>query len=653
MKNNIYTNKKVKRMIISILIAIIIEIFIFNFPAFRTLFNENRNMIAEYKLDNQIITISNLDTKVTSVKFDYKNQLTDKITYYLKYKLKDNSQVFELKPKIILENQKHYINFNTNAKCKEIQIELITQTEIQIDNIIINKCNFEFNIYRAFLLFLAIIFIIKVKDRSIYEVKYDKNSKVQNYAFSLNLIVFLAFIAMYVIYEYNFNEFFVLPEEFNREDSVIMQAEAFASGKIELLEEPSDALKNMENPYDNVKRREENIPFLYDVAYYDGNYYNYFGIAPIITLILPFRLMTGMYAHTYIFNFVFIFIAVLALYIFYKKLVDRYIKEISLCNFYLGFYAILFGSNILTLLRGAKYDIVVSAGIAFILISINLAMTIYENKKYKYVKLILLGVTTALIVLSKPNLIVYYLIILFFVYSSMREKTAKEKIKDGVFIMIPLIFFAVFQMTYNYIRFDNVLEFGATYQLTDANMTVCMSFTFGKILAGFFEYILRLPRIVPFNFPFIFANTETSLMTINEVCYEARLVGLIAIPILWIYLFSNNILKKEKDKSLEIFIKMISIVTIITIIITTCCGGICEAYCVDFKLFLCIGAVILGLKFVDKNKDKTEINKLFLILTLATIFIMIPISLTTEANFLMNFMNSNTVFLKNIFEFWA
>lgn len=651
--NNICTNKKVKRIVISILIAIVIEIFIFNFPAFRTFFYGNRNIIASYTLDDKTIMISGLDTKVTSIRINYRNQLTDKITYDLKYKLKNNAQIFSLKSKIILEDQKHYINFNTNANCESIQIDLITETDIQIDNIIINKCNFSFNIYRVLLLFISSIFIIKVKDKSIYEIKYNSNSKLQTHGFILNLIVFLIFVSMFVVCEYSFDEFLIKPEEFNKEDSVIMQAEAFIAGQIKLLEEPSEELKNMENPYDNVKRWEDNIPFLYDVAYYNGNYYNYFGIAPIITLILPFRLITGMYAHTYIFNLVFIIIAIFSLYALYKKLIDKYIKDISLCNFYLGFYTILFGSNILTLLRGAKYDIVVSSGIAFLLIALNLAMSIYKNKKFKVIKLILLGISSALVVLSKPNLIVYYPIILFFLYLSMKEKTTKEKIKDGVFVIIPLGVFAVFQMIYNYIRFDNILEFGAAYQLTDANMTICMSFTFGKILAGIFEYIFRLPRFVPFSFPFIFANTETSLMTINEVCYEARLVGLIAIPILWIYLFTNNILNNEKDKSLKTFIRMIIIIAMLALIIATCCGGICEAYSVDFKLFLCIGAVLLFLMLNNQNKTNEGINKLFLILTLATILIMIPISFTTESNFLINFTNSNTVFFKNIFEFWT
>ena len=105
-------------------------------------------------------------------------------------------------------------------------------------------------------------------------------------------------------------------------------------------------------------------------------------------------------------NRIYITISLFALYSLYKKLIDKYIKNISLFNFYLGFYTIIFASNIFTLLRGLKYDIVTTSAISFLLLSLNLAISIKNNNKHKYLKLILLGITTSLIVLSKPNFII-------------------------------------------------------------------------------------------------------------------------------------------------------------------------------------------------------------------------------------------------------
>lgn len=641
-----------KLLIISILIALFIEIFICNYGFFRTILVGNTNIKCSYSITDNKITISNIGSRVTSIRFNYNNKLTDKITYELHYTAEENSYYFSINPKIVLPSSKQYINFDTHSNCKTIDIDLLTESDLEINSIIINHPNMNISFIRIILFFFISLLLLKVNNKSIYNIQYNKNSKIQNNIFLMILLEFCVIISSYILIQTNNNSFWVSKDNINKSDSLLMQTEAIINGQIKLMEEPSDELKEMENPYDNIKRDDDNVEFLYDVAYYNGNYYNYFGIAPIITSILPFRLLTGGYTHQYIYNMFYMLIAILALYSLYKKLINKYIKNISLVNFYLGFYAILFASNILTLLRGAKYDTVVTSGIAFLLISLNLAISIYENNKFKNIKLVLLGITTALIVLSKPNLIIYYLLIAFFYLIGLSKQNKKEIIKNLLFTTIPLGLLAIFQMILNYIRFNNILEFGAKYQLTGFNMSACMSITFGKIYAGILEYIFKTPTIKPLEFPFVFINTNTNVLSINEICYENRLYGLIALPILYAFFLKKFIIKNTQNKEFSIFINLCIITSIISIILNSCFGGICETYSIDFKLILSIGAILLLLKWVElKNND--DINKIFFILTITTILLMIPISLTTENNFLENFASNTTVFLKNIFEFWS
>ena len=58
------TIKNNKTLIISILIAFFIEIFICNFPFFRTLFQENNNIIKEYSINNSEITIDDINERI-------------------------------------------------------------------------------------------------------------------------------------------------------------------------------------------------------------------------------------------------------------------------------------------------------------------------------------------------------------------------------------------------------------------------------------------------------------------------------------------------------------------------------------------------------------------------------------------------------------
>lgn len=640
--------RKNKIILVSILITLFVEIFLCNYGFFRTLFSGNRNLKPKFEVDGSLIYVTDIDVKVSSINFKYKEPLIDKVTYNLEYFPEGTSKALQIRPKIILPQNEQYINFNTGVNCKGIMIDRLTETDLQIEEIILNHPNINISLIRMLLIFIVVIFILEVRSGKFFDKEYDRNSKEMNIVFLINLTTMLVFTILYMVCQFNLESYILKPEEIDPADSVLAQTEAIVNGKIELLEEPSEELKAMDNPYDSEKRDNEGVPYLYDVAYYDGHYYNYFGIAPILTLILPFRLITGNYLPTCIFNILYVVIAVFALYGLYKKLVDKYIKKISLYNFYLGFYAILFASNIFTLFRGMKYDIVIASGIAFLLIALNLSLSIYKNPKFKILKLILLGITTALVVLSKPNLIVYYLLILFFVLCAMKDKTIKDKIKDLSFVAVPLGVLAIFQMWLNYVRFDSILEFGAQYQLSGLNVTTSMGFSINKAYAVIMEYLFRIPTINPLNFPFIFANHDTAFTAINEVCYENRLVGLAIIPILWAYLLNRDV---KKEKGLKYFINVCLITSVLGMLVAGCTGGICEAYAIDFKLILSIGAVILLLKWLeDRREDK---NKIFLILCITTILLMLPLSLTTESSFLSNFASNVSVALKNIFEFWA
>lgn len=640
--------RKNKIILVSILITLFVEIFLCNYGFFRTLFSGNRNLKPKFEVDGSLIYVTDIDVKVTSINFKYKEPLIDKVTYNLEYFPEGTSKALQIRPKIILPQNEQYINFNTGVNCKGIMIDRLTETDLQIEEIILNHPNINISLIRMFLVFIVVIFILEVRSGKFFDKEYDRNSKEMNIVFLINLTTMLVFTILYMVCQFNLESYILKPEEIDPTDSILAQTEAIVNGQIELLEEPSEELKAMDNPYDSEKRDNEGVPYLYDVAYYDGHYYNYFGIAPILTLILPFRLITGNYLPTCIFNILYIVIAVFALYGLYKKLVDKYIKKISLYNFYLGFYAILFASNIFTLFRGMKYDIVIASGIGFLLIALNLSLSIYKNPKFKILKLILLGITTALVVLSKPNLIVYYLLILFFVLCTMKDKTIKEKIKDLSFVAVPLGVLAIFQMWLNYVRFDSILEFGAQYQLSGLNVTTSMGFSINKAYAVIMEYLFRIPTINPLNFPFIFANHDTAFTAINEVCYENRLVGLAIIPILWAYLLNRDV---KKEKGLKYFINVCLITSVLGMLVAGCTGGICEAYAIDFKLILSIGAVILLLKWLeDRREDK---NKIFLILCITTILLMLPLSLTTESSFLSNFASNVSVALKNIFEFWS
>lgn len=49
----------------------------------------------------------------------------------------------------------------------------------------------------------------------------------------------------------------------------------------------------MDNPYDTKRRKNLKVPSEWDTAYFEGKYYVYFGIAPVLFFYLPYYLITG------------------------------------------------------------------------------------------------------------------------------------------------------------------------------------------------------------------------------------------------------------------------------------------------------------------------------------------------------------------------
>ena len=235
MKNIIKNNKLI---IFSILITLLIEIFICNYGYFRTLIRGNNNIKPEYIHANNVILIPNINERITSIKINYKNKLKNTITYNLSYTAEENSDNIHLNSKSLLKYNKHYINFDTHSKCKSIKIDLFTINEnIEIDSIILNHPNMNISIIRIIILFITIIFISKIKNKSIYQKKYNKNNKEQDNIFKINLSIFISFIFLYILCQLPPGNVFIEKENINKEDSILMQTEAIMNGQIPYLKD--------------------------------------------------------------------------------------------------------------------------------------------------------------------------------------------------------------------------------------------------------------------------------------------------------------------------------------------------------------------------------------------------------------------------------
>lgn len=458
---------------------------------------------------------------------------------------------------------------------------------------------------------------------------YDKYNKIHN-RILLVIIFILGIINILVAYRMNYLErIFIdkIPQSdivfTNQIDNYYRQTYAFSKGSLSLIED-SSTVDKLSNPYDvNIRK---NVYYLFDTSYYKGKYYSYYTALPTVFILLPIYLVTHKFLNLVLVNFIILMLAVYFISKLYQLIVENYIKTIPLFIYVISFLTIILSSNIFMLLRGLKYDLPVSCGILFITLSIYSLFKIY-NKKHLRLKLILSGIFISFIVCSKPTYVVYYLIFPYLIYKLFRKYNIN--FKNIIYILIPCIIIGLCQMTYNYLRYDSIFEFGAKYQLTGFNLIDYMGFSLSKFVRGLKFSLFTLPTFKN-EFPYIFIKVINDNEPFKEWLYENIFLGVLVSPVVVYQLVL--MFKKSKDKILNTCKNInliVYIIFILLVLINTSYGGISEIYFIDFKYVLILINVISILLYL-KN---TNYSKYSVVLYSIAVIINILLVTTITYNF--------------------
>lgn len=143
------------------------------------------------------------------------------------------------------------------------------------------------------------------------------------------------------------------------------QFDAFLKHRLSIDIEPAKELLALSNPYDRASRT--GIRFLWDRALYDGKYYSYFGITPIITVYYPYYFITGKVPSAATVCFIMFTVAVTAVALTYLKAVGIFCEKPNKALVFFGFAAVESGSLLFMLLTSADmYYTAVISGVCFL-----------------------------------------------------------------------------------------------------------------------------------------------------------------------------------------------------------------------------------------------------------------------------------------------
>lgn len=316
-----------------------------------------------------------------------------------------------------------------------------------------------------------------------------------------------------------------------------------------------------------------------ELAIYKGNYYVSFPPLPSVIL-LPFIIFFPNHLPANLISFIIFAMEFIVLY----KIIKRY-KNNELITILLA-SAFTLGTNLVSL--------TVDSGVWFFAQILNNLFCILAVDSFLKKRKTLVFLFLALAVGCRPFSAIYML--MFFIYYIVTDDNKKlyKKVLNNLLPLIPSIIVAILYMTYNYIRFDNILEFGHNY-LPE----------FIEAEHGQFSLYYLLPNLKQLFFNKIHIYNGLKLSFDMPFCF------LIANPVIIMYLYRSikNIIKTKKIDLLRLMIFVSIFINIIMICLHRTLGAwqFGARYTCDILPFVFLGYFMLKGKNDKITLDRFEI----------------------------------------------
>ncbi|MBR3446583.1 MAG: hypothetical protein IKH27_02100 [Oscillospiraceae bacterium] len=405
--------------------------------------------------------------------------------------------------------------------------------------------------------------------------------------------------------------------------------DAFEAGEVTLSQTPNAEILALENPYDGSQREASGAYYLWDHLLYDGKYYSYYGIAPVLVLFLPYHMLTGYYFPSVWAVWLFAVIGIIFLTKLYLAAMERYApKDTPVSLQLIGLAMVQFSSGIFfTLYNSSFYEIAQASGFVFVTAGayFMIASNVVGEGKIRYGKLAASAACLSMGVLCRPTLAVYCVAALLFIWAGFRKKLrAYQNMTDALKKQMPklkyylpyfvsaLLPFAVIgsvQVWYNWVRFGNPLDFGIQYSLTINDFTHAQYHTHLALL-GIYSYLLAPPEFIE-RFPFFRAGTAR---TFDPQGYYFVATGA-ALGLLWralpiaAYCKAGTAYRLSRDPEKRMNALLLAAVCVICpliIIFSIWESGYGTRYCVDFAWQMILGALLICFLVYDRCKENTK-----------------------------------------------
>jgi len=623
---------------LALLIALFLEITLFNYTHYATLFTSEHfgivyseqeqsfiSNVDEYMLDNisvrdsfllpdtlSILRFKNLNTEIASIYINPIFIQGDKQHIKVIWADEESSERVIYVSIIKDLDFSNYININPRGKVSNLSIAFF-ENNIAIKQVELNKkIPMAIMPIRLVIVFAISLLLLCLKNAEIrkkisyfcFDYLYDKVNFRQRIGFVMLICSMLVFnfLASYSVYGFRDNE---LAPRWLKMYSHHM-TDALLKKQLHLDIEVPQALLEAERPYDDEYRTlhglflnsdkqhldsSENF-LMIDVSLYNGKYYSYFGMIPIIILFAPYKLITGNYLPTSMGAFLFGSIATILLMLLWKQIALNYLKKISYFFFLISGTALYTCSLIPTVLSISPFHIIAQfSALAFVILGVIILLQAKEKISIKL--LFVSSLSFAIAVACRPNALFWSILIPVLLW----DKKNDCKYSHLLAIIIPFTIVGSILAWYNYARFDSPFQFGDIYMMAVSNQSMINQISIiGKIHSFIKTFLFALfnPPNLDLTFPFISVKKSNILLAKSSFMYDSNVVvGIFCFPIIWFLLYVNKVNILRNFIFTGIFISLLNI----TLLAFT--YGINLRYTVDFAWIMAITALICAFQLQE------------------------------------------------------
>lgn len=580
---------------------------------------------------DQKIGVIKLELKGTAYKTDYSIDFADETnaSYYMRTGLVKGSVFNGIQ-------QTKYVVCDFSGKVSKIKINLneLKDNTVTLSGITLNAdYPTRFSYLRFVLILLGVAFVWLFKRYVNFRKPLGDNLKTTK-AVTATVIIVMVAVSL-ILSSVGLNP----KTDFNDNNGNQITKElvdAFESGQVELKDQPGADLLSLENPYDWSARVENNVNPKWDHVLYDGKYYSYYGVGPVILLYLPYHMITGNYLASLPGVVLFNTLALIFLGMTFYALMKRLFKDIPLSMFTAALIMIYASCGVWYCTVMANfYEIAQSSGFcftvmgAYFLVASNVIGS--DKEPIKPLHAALSSLFLAIAVTCRPTTAIWCVVAVVFIIAGVMKlrRTKGEKsacVKYLLAALIPFVVIGGAQMLYNYARFGSFTDFGIAYSLTINDFTHTEFHTQLSAI-GFFDYLFAPPS---FSGEFPYVQSTLSKLGVNGYYFEATNngAGLLfrALPMFFLFgaPFALKHVDKEKRTRTAILFSAVAFIAPFIIIASIWESGYGTRYMMDFAWEMLTCAFLVMFLFYRnlKSKDAKRIYEhLMLIAMFACLFV--------------------------------